>query len=296
MSILCTSPGYVHTLAYLCYRDTFIRYEDEIGAEDMNDMFDESRLIRTEISTLFGLMVQKPIDYTLPSSQVTQAYVEETEALLKEIHEEMMRPVFSNRDWMHADVSANPFDRGEVMREIIFYSGESAFQFQYCDLSERKYAQDVAWLEQNKGFNMQDAKRVYSAVRKIQNEKLMGVLRSFAAIHPDDWTVLPGFSFSAKEVAQLAGVDKRSADNVLRAFSIAENETNQGFQNLNDFNVANSTPLLRLGNEEFILFTYFSFAEALYETPFYWMGKDPRYVATAMAHRGVTEEFSCSNT
>jgi hypothetical protein len=36
----------------------------------------------------------------------------------------------------------NPFTRGTVLREAIFYGGESGYSFQYRDLSVRKYAAD----------------------------------------------------------------------------------------------------------------------------------------------------------
>lgn len=51
---LCVSPGYVHAIAYLCFRDNMIRYSGEMKAEDMQHLFSKSRLIRTETSLLSG--------------------------------------------------------------------------------------------------------------------------------------------------------------------------------------------------------------------------------------------------
>jgi len=36
------------------------------------------------------------------------------------------------------DQNFNPFKKGNVLREAIFYGGESAYQFQYRDLSKIK--------------------------------------------------------------------------------------------------------------------------------------------------------------
>ena len=58
---LCSSPGYVHAIAYLCFRDNVIRYSDELKPEDMQQLFSKSRLIRTEISTLIGLLLKAEI-------------------------------------------------------------------------------------------------------------------------------------------------------------------------------------------------------------------------------------------
>ena len=48
LSTLCTSRGYVHALAYLCFRDNIIHYADEMRVEDMQHLFSPDRLIRTE--------------------------------------------------------------------------------------------------------------------------------------------------------------------------------------------------------------------------------------------------------
>ena len=52
---VCSSPGYVHAIAYFCFRDNTIRYADAITPEDVLQQFSMERLARTEISTLIGL-------------------------------------------------------------------------------------------------------------------------------------------------------------------------------------------------------------------------------------------------
>jgi hypothetical protein len=55
---LCCSPGYVHAVAALCLRDNMIFYCGEMKPEDTRHLFSPTRLIRTELSTLLGLMVK----------------------------------------------------------------------------------------------------------------------------------------------------------------------------------------------------------------------------------------------
>jgi predicted DNA-binding protein with PD1-like motif len=86
LEALCASPGYMHAIAYFCFRDSIIRYKDELSAEDMRYLFSENRLIRTEISTLLGLTIKHDLDYTLPSEKVLQLYLDRTEELLEEMH------------------------------------------------------------------------------------------------------------------------------------------------------------------------------------------------------------------
>ena len=72
---LCTSPGYVHAVAYLCFRDNVVRYQGEMTSDDMRHLFSKERLVRTEISTLIGLLVNEDVDFALPTPEVTQKYV-----------------------------------------------------------------------------------------------------------------------------------------------------------------------------------------------------------------------------
>src|SRR5438132_1253649 len=72
LAALCTSPGFAHAIAFFCYRDNFVRFGKELTPDDLAHLYSDSGLIRTEISTLIGLLARKPIDYTLPESTVIQ--------------------------------------------------------------------------------------------------------------------------------------------------------------------------------------------------------------------------------
>jgi len=79
----------------------------------------------------------------------------------------------------------------------------------------------------------------------------------------------------------------------VEAFAAPESERNTTFASLHDFNSAYAYPLIRRGPDEFLLLQPYGIAEALYETPFYWMGADSGYVQTALRHRGeFTETFA----
>ena len=64
LEVLCQSPGYIHAIAYFCFRDNTIRYADEVKPEDVLQQFSMERLVRTEISTLIGLVCKNDIDET----------------------------------------------------------------------------------------------------------------------------------------------------------------------------------------------------------------------------------------
>lgn len=127
LAALCISRGYIHAIAAICFRDNIVRYKDELKPENMAPLFSKSRLIRTEVTTLIGLMMRAPIDFFLPSQQTISDYIERSEALLEELHRVLARAftTFLTPDNV-ADPNLNPFKSGDVLREAIFYGGESA--------------------------------------------------------------------------------------------------------------------------------------------------------------------------
>ena len=291
---LCSSPGYAHAIAYLCSRDNMIRYSGEMKAEDMQHLFSKSRLIRTETSTLIGLMLKNPIDYTLPAPPVLEKYIEATEALLEEIHHTMTASFLQDIDPAKiAEPGCNPFTNGAALREPIFYGGESAYSFQYRDFAPAKYANDDPWLLANKAFSVQDARNVVLAVSRLQDEKAIRFMRAMHGTPQESWTFLPGSAFSVQEVANFGHIDPTIVEKVLSAFAVPPGAHNEQFNALHDFNIANASPLIRMPDGNFLLFHIYSLVEALYEAPFYWMGADKAYVSTAMQNRGAfTEQFA----
>jgi SEC-C motif len=291
---LCTSPGYVHAIAFFCFRDTIVRYQDEMTVEDMRNLYSPERLVRTEISTLIGLMIKAKPDYALPKHEITDRYISRTQELLEEMHRVMMQGMFGGLDLKAVlDSGVDPFDRGAALREPIFYSGETAYSYQYRALSVRKYETDDGWLQSNKGFSINVAKDVVDALERLRTEKLTAIMNEIIRARPDNWTLLPGFSFTIDELTRYSGIDALTVEKVVEAFAVSRGEDNHAFQALNDFNVVNATPLLRLDDGTFVHFQEYSLSEALYDSPFYWMLGDPLYRSVAMLHRGrFTEQFS----
>ncbi len=294
LATLCSSPGYLHAIAFLCFRDNMVGFSGDMQPEDMQHLFSRTRLIRTEVSTLVGLLLRNDIDYSLPAADLLEQYIEKTEALLEEIHQSFTPTFFASLDpSTFADKDFNPFTSGAVLREPIFYSGESAYSFQYRDLSPRKYAQDDEWLRNNKGFWIQAARDVVHAIGRFRDEKAIETLNALREKPPEQWTLLPANTFTGHEIASYARMDLATVNQVLTAFAVPTGERNTQFTALSEFNIVNAQPLIRAADDTYILFHIYSLVEALYESPYYWMGADTAYVNTAMRHRGLfTEEFA----
>lgn len=291
LAYLCVSKGFIHAIATICFRDTVIGFSDELKTEDMASRSHPSCLIRTEITTLIGLMMKAPIDYSLPDPYVLSQYIEKAEALLDELHQTMLPPSFLHlgvdRDTTSAD---DGYTFGNFLREAIFYSGESAYPFQYRDLAPRKYLSDSDWLLANKGISLEVAQETCRCIADILNERLFQTLSYLKNRPIEQWTMLPGFVFSCDELASITDKPISEVRAFVEALTLPENEANNQFRTLSAFNAAYAYPVIRKDVDEFVLFQYYGLTEAFYETPFYWMCTDTKYRDTALRHRGEFAE------
>jgi hypothetical protein len=296
LAVLCASPGYAHAIAYFCYRDHFVGFGDELKPEDYSKLFSIERLIRTEISTLIGLMNRAPRDLALPDPTKLEAYLVQTEALLTELHQAMVEPTTAELRAALTDPvaakNADPFANAAAMREPIFYGAESAYSFQYRDLASQKYARDAGWVRRTKGFSPEEGKKVVAVISDFLNDKILATLNGMRDLPPEQRTILSGFEFTVAEIVAKSGLPSEIVQAVVTAFCFPE-DGNPTFVSLGVFNAANAYPILKAEGDKYLLFLQVSLAEALYDTPFYWMSEDRSYVTTAMQNRGLfTEEFT----
>ncbi|WP_430009266.1 SEC-C metal-binding domain-containing protein [Methylophaga lonarensis] len=292
LSELCTSPGYLHAIAYFCFRDNTIRYRDVMTPEDVLEQFGMDRLVRTEISTLIGLSCKGDLNAEMQTPKTIQKYIDKTEALLEEIHHSMMpniRDIFVPDQ--ASDLSLNSFENGDLLREAIFYGGESAYHFQYRDLSSLKYRRDSDWLTCNKGFSSEDAISAITAIQELQNRKINDFIPSLDINNPSSWTALDVFKFTTEEISEESGIELGVVTNFIESFVSPIGMSD--FSSLDDFNPKNAYPIIKTSDSAYLLFQNYSLVEALYETPFFWFYEDKAYRSTAMKNRGdFTESFS----
>lgn len=296
LKTVCTSSGYVHVIAYFCFRDNIIKYNDKVSNNEISHLYSDNFLVRTEISTLIGFMIQNNIDLSIPPPKKFQEYIEATESLLNELHHSLITPFQASiRKAIEEKEDSNPLTSGEMLREPIFYGGESAFNFQYRDLSVKKYYHDNNWFLANKGFSVEQARSVIISIAEFQNLHTMIILDSMRTKDPSEWTILPGFTFTLDNISSFIDFDKKIVKAVIEAFTLPNNNRNENFVALNDFNIINAYPIIKVTNDEYLLYQIYSLTETLYDTPFYWFLEDKAYINAAMKNRGdFTEEFSAN--
>ncbi|PZL93630.1 zinc chelation protein SecC [Pantoea graminicola] len=270
---LCKSEGYIHAIAYLNFVNNVSFYQDELKAEDIQGLYDKSRLIRTEISTLIALALQGGLDFTFPGTDKLDFYVVETYKLLEEMH----TAILSSGDTEGKEGGGN-----FVIRESIFYSAESAYDFQYLELAIKKYSKDHEWIKSNLGLDFSNAVKIISSIDDLLKVRAEGVVKDI--VECGGKGICDLFSLTAKEISQATGVLIDDVDLFLSLFSITNN-SNVGFNSVSDYNEFNSRPIIRINDRYYFLVPY-ALAQSVYESPFFWFSKDKKYAHIAAKHRG----------
>lgn len=292
LATLAASPGYVHAVAHICHRDNVIHIEGKLKSSDMDRLFSRERLIRTELTTLLGLMVKKPLDLSPLPFDVVEGYVDRTDVLMRELHDAMSYPVFAAMfDAVKGGTEPPDPWHGAGMREPIFYGTESAYTFQYRDLVPEKYGADDDWMLKAKGFTSGQARTIAKTMCALMDEKGTRLLEDArtAKAQPETW--LSAFEFSLDEVALRSGVAQSVTEAFFRAFIYTGN--NAAFKEVGDFNEVAARPLLPTDRGTVLLFSHYAIYEALYESPFFWMWDNKPYRPAAAKHRGAfTERFA----
>lgn len=239
-------------------------------------------------------MAKGEIDTSISKPSTLQNYLDQSEALLNEMHMSLEKP------WMAAfeAIARNPrkanridpFSTAEGLREPIFYSAESAYNFQYEALAPQKYGADNDWLKLQFGFTIEEACIVAGKLRELQMQKLLSLREAMLKLHPDQWTYLPGFVFASNELEASTGLPLEKIERILMAFTVDSTKKNASFTSLSAFNETNAAPIIKNADNSYILLQHYSLLEVRYEAPFFWMARDKSYAAAASKNRGAFAE------
>ncbi|WP_343889682.1 hypothetical protein [Sphingomonas oligophenolica] len=77
-------------------RDNYVTFDGEMDSQALADSYAPGRTVRTEFSTLLGLLIRQPIDLTEPTPAQIQALFDRTRTLLEELHARLGRPMWDS--------------------------------------------------------------------------------------------------------------------------------------------------------------------------------------------------------
>lgn len=311
LSELCAQKGFIHTLANIWFQDNYYMANSSgnfTTSQIVKMNADRSKLHRNELNTLLALLIKnnpKFFNDEKPNTKVLEQHSHEAYELLGSFHnifkQRMLENIFDKIQLMEKDNSlkipeSEVFINTNSIREAIFYSGDGVYDFQYQDLGYVKYLNDNAWFFENKGFSLQNACFIIETIYYMHHEKINNLIENQETIS------LKKFSYSKNEIFtflkkqfELNQETDLAIDEIMSfisSFSFDSNNLNDliGFQSFDDFNPLVAFPIIKLSEDEFLLFDIYSLHQAFYETPFFWLNGDEKYKNIASNNRGKFTE------
>ena len=111
-------------------------------------------------------------------------------------------------------------------------------------MARRKYRADSEWLKSHAGFTIDEACLVARTLGELQMQKLVGLREMMLELHPDQWTFLPGFTFSVQELEAQTNIIREKIERILDAFSVDQDKANASFSSLSAFNDENAGAII----------------------------------------------------
>lgn len=284
LSKLTSSAGYIYAIPFLFLETWMIEYDSKSKSTSYYKKGKmEDRLNRAEITILIGLMIKSSIDFTIPTFEKLQEYIEQSKNLLLELHIVIFNSVKNNINYSFKNYM---LENTQLMREVIIYSPDSAYDFQYLEFFYNKYRNDSHWLLKNYHFDIDDLK-------EIANEVLEQVYKIYPMLIENEPFFLNSFIFDVNQLSSKLNKPKEKIISILNLFTTEQN-SNQQFNNISDFNIVRVKPFIKKDENTYILLQHYDFFESLYESPFYWFLQDKNYKNIAAKHRGYfAENFVC---
>lgn len=289
---LCSQAGFIHAFSYLCQRDCTIGFQGEFQGGDLHHLYTPERLIKTELSTLHGLLLKSGYDNSIIDSDRLKYLADRSEILLGEIHESMQARMMGqftpqNMKKNESDFFSSP----DFIREYIFYSAEQAFEFQFAGFSVERYEKDAQWLLDNVGFDMKEAHIIYLAITKILNGALQALIDK-GEEKLEVKSYLERNEIPIDVLSQITNFTEEKIASFLSAFSTNSESDNTCFSSVDNFNLSNPKPIIQI-DDKYYLFQVVALAQSLYESPIFWLRNDKAYIQKAVLNRGAyTEEFA----
>ena len=291
LQVLVGSSGFIYALAHAAAADSFIKLDTPTDPHE--------RLSTKELTLVAGLMAIQPIDATnIPDEEELTTQISHLYALLKKLHEVVAQPMTDgtmSRVTARLEANATQLDvpiaspSGPEVVEPIFYVGTGAYDFQYLDMATEKYCHDSEWLESNVGLPLN---LMVSAARQLQELRERRFLRFLQAqtYAESCEAALSTFSFSRSDLNLLTDSEFEA---FMVKFSVTPGQVMHRLDGVGSVNALEFKPIMRLAEDHFFMPVGFKLAEAIYESPFYWMTSDSHYKDQGFNNRGrATEEIA----
>jgi hypothetical protein len=260
---LIKEPGYIHALFH-------------ITLDYVLQVRDGEWLTTKELAFVWGFFIQEEIDFSEIDKKTLLKYEAETYKLMHERHMAIFKPL-SIKKKKDGSIEVES-DNASNIKEGITYSADNVYGAQYVDLLPQQYKYDKGWLLTNKNFNIEKQLKIEKSIVEIINRNAQKLNNGTLSIFP-------------------LIIKKSDFDETLNIESFLDNFStktgsgiNEKFQKTGDFNLINARPIIQLDEESYLVIAPFLLTQAIYNSPFYWMGGDESYKGQLFENRGKVGE------
>lgn len=182
LKTLVSSKGYIYSLLLILFED----FHHDLNK--IHEIDPRSKLSLKECSLLLGFLVQNKMDLSIPESpEEVIRLKKKTYDLMGDLQMSLNAPIINKfktlfeqqkKGEVLQDTQQSRLDffaRDGAMAEPMFYAGDGVYEFQYFEYLERKYKYDKDWLLKNRGFDIENARKIVDTITKKIREKSSGL-------------------------------------------------------------------------------------------------------------------------
>lgn len=286
--------GFVYTFCLLVIENLWSPIVDSGELKDWTQ-----QLSFKELSFLLGLMVKHPMRLdAIPSEKIAQEQSSRAFELLGELHRSYSKLFnvaladLAEEGWGQEAIQSaleHWSESSDRIVEHIFYGEDGAYDFQFIELAEKRYAKDKEWLDSYIGSSFEAILRIPMRLKRLSETRFQSLqpVESFEEYCHQAFSILV---FSADDIA---GDQQDAVSGFLETFSCEPGSINENLDNVGAYNQVISHPLIRIEHDRYFLPIVFNLAQSIYESPLYWVTSDEGYVETGLKNRGdATEEIA----
>jgi hypothetical protein len=276
LSIITSDYNFIYVIAGICLKDFCGRIED------IKTPLDGQSLNYNEAAFLIGLWIKNSNNLHIENYDFEGVFLE-TYKLMDNLHFSFITegPKILDYQGAPSDFMLNSI----ILREAFFYSSTGAYDIQYTQKIEEKYKRDDSWFKSNKGFSINDLNSYFIHVKKLLHKKLNNQINYLGIKNIED--ILNIFLLNESELFS----NNIAYKNITNCFLIEPGtDVNSKLSSPGDFNEFQARPIIKNKNNFYFIPITFFLAEALYESPYYWMMNDVEYKKIGLQNRGLATE------
>lgn len=183
LKLLVRERGYIYSFCMILVEDF------HMNPETLHEIDYEERVSTKEATMILGFLVQNELNWDKPESpNKLMDHKKRTYELMHELHQSFMKPFresYKNnlkRIDDGKDITQDfedPFSKGEMLKEPIFYAGDGVYDFQYLEFLEKKYERDSGWLKEKRSIDLKNLQKIPFKIKEILQNKAKKVNHYF---------------------------------------------------------------------------------------------------------------------